>query len=451
MRPASRGLPTCPQGAASDEGQSVRDAVIVDAIRTPVGRYGGALKDVRPDDLAALVIQTLVRRNNLDPASIEDVIFGCGNQAGEDNRNVARMAVLLAGLPVGVAGQTVNRLCGSGLQAVVTAAHAIQVGEGDTFIAGGVESMTRAPLVMAKPDQEFPRGDVRVHDSTLGWRFVNSRLAEMYTPYSMGETAENIAERFGITRAEQDAFAFASQQRAAAAITSGRFRNEIVPVVMPAGDGAPLVVEVDEHPRPGTTLQGLAGLKPAFRKGGSVTAGNSSGINDGAAAVLLMAADKARSLGLNARARITSTAVAGVDPAMMGLGPVPATRKALERAGLSIAAIDVVELNEAFAAQVIACIRELGIPMDRLNPNGGAVALGHPIGCSGARILTSLLYELERRGGRYGLATMCIGVGQGIAMIIERQEAAADGTAGPKREADRQGREGAQRREGRDR
>ena len=403
----------------------MHEAVIVDAVRTPVGRYGGALKDVRPDDLAALVIQALVRRNNLDPASIEDVVFGCANQAGEDNRNVARMAVLLAGLPTGVAGQTVNRLCGSGLQAVVAAAHAIEVGEGEVFIAGGVESMTRAPLVMSKPDQGFPRGDVRAYDTTLGWRFVNPRLAEMHTPYSMGETAENVAERFAITREEQDAFAFASQQRAAAAIAAGRFRDEIVSVVIPSRNGTPVVVETDEHPRPDTTPDGLARLKPSFRKGGTVTAGNSSGINDGAAALLLMDAGRARLLGLTPKARIIASAVAGVDPGLMGLGPIPATRKVLERTGLSIDDIDVIELNEAFAAQVIACVRELGITMEKLNPNGGAVALGHPIGCSGARILTSLVYELARRRGRYGLATMCIGVGQGIAMIIERVGGAA--------------------------
>jgi len=396
------------------------EAVIVDAVRTPVGRYGGALKSVRPDDLASLIIQTLVRRNNLDPASIEDVIFGCANQAGEDNRNVARMAVLLAGLPVTVAGQTVNRLCGSGLQAAVTAAHAIQAGEGEVFIAGGVESMTRAPLVMPKPDQGFPRGDIRVYDTTLGWRFVNPRLAEMYPPYSMGETAENVAEQYKITREEQDTFALESQQRTAAAIASGKFRDEIVPVVIPQRRGEPIVVDTDEHPRADTTAAGLAKLEPAFRKGGSVTAGNSSGINDGAAGLLIMEAGRARTLGLAPKARVVATAVAGVDPGVMGLGPVPATRKVLARAGLSIKDMDIIELNEAFAVQVLACARDLGIPMDRLNPNGGAVALGHPIGCSGARILTSLVYELHRRGGRYGLVTMCIGVGQGIAMIVER-------------------------------
>ncbi len=399
------------------------EAVIIDAVRTPVGRYGGALKGVRPDDLAALIIQTLVRRNNLDPASIEDVIFGCANQAGEDNRNVARMAVLLAGLPPSVAGQTVNRLCGSGLQAAVTAASAIRVGEGDIFIAGGVESMTRAPLAMAKPAESYPRGDVRVYDTTLGWRFVNPRLAEMYPPHNMGETAENVAERYKISREEQDAFALESQRRAVAAIASGRFKDEIVPVVISQRRGDPVVVDTDEHPRADTTLAGLARLEPAFRKGGSVTAGNSSGINDGAAGLLVMEAGRARTLGLAPKARVVATAVAGVDPAVMGLGPVPATRKVLARAGLSIKDMDVIELNEAFAVQVLACARDLDIPMDRLNPNGGAVALGHPIGFSGARILTTLVYELGRRGGRYGLATMCIGVGQGIAMVVERHGA----------------------------
>lgn len=401
----------------------MRDAVIVDAVRTPVGRYGGALRAVRPDDLAAMVIQALVRRNNLDPAAIDDVIFGCANQAGEDNRNVARMAVLLAGLPVTVPGQTVNRLCGSGLQAAVSAAHAIRAGEGEVLIAGGVESMTRAPFAMPKPDTAYPRGDVRVYDTTLGWRFINPRLAEMYPPYSMGETAEHVAEQHGITREEQDAFALESQRRAAAAISSGRFAEEIVPVVVPGSTtkaGEPVVVNTDEHPRPETTLEILAALEPAFRKGGTVTAGNSSGLNDGAAGLLLMDAERARALGLMPKARVVAAAVAGVDPGVMGLGPIPATRKVLRRAGLTIDAIDVVELNEAFAAQVLACARELDVPMDRLNPNGGAVALGHPIGCSGARILTTLIYELRRRGGRYGLATMCIGVGQGIAMVIER-------------------------------
>ena len=399
-----------------------REAVIVDAVRTPVGRYGGALKDVRPDDLAAIVIQALIRRNHLDPASIEDVIFGCTNQAGEDNRNVARMAVLLAGLPVTVAGQTVNRLCGSGMQAVVSAAHIIRAGEGDIIIAGGVESMTRAPLVMPKPEQGFPRGDVRAVDTTIGWRFVNPRLAQAYPTYSMGETAENVAERYAITRGEQDAFALESQRRAAAAIAASRFRDEIVPVVVPQLRGAPKVIDADEHPRPDTTPEALARLEPAFRKGGSVTAGNSSGINDGAAALLIMERARAAALSLPPKARIVASAVAGVDPGVMGLGPVPATRKVLERAGLTIGDIDVIEINEAFAVQVLACARELSIPMEKLNPNGGAVALGHPIGSSGARITTTLVHELVRRRARYGLATMCIGVGQGIATIVERIE-----------------------------
>lgn len=396
------------------------EPVIVDAVRTPVGRYGGALKDVRPDDLAALVIQELVRRNRLDPQDIEDVIFGCSNQAGEDNRNVARMAVLLAGLPVSVAGQTVNRLCGSGLQAVVAAAHAILAGEGEVFIAGGVESMTRAPFVMAKPERAFPRGRVELYDSTIGWRFVNPKLAQAYPPLSMGETAEVVAQRYGITRQEQDAFALESQRRAAQAIAEGRFREEIVPVVIARGEGEPLIVDADEPPRPDSTLERLAALPPAFKENGTVTAGNSSGINDGAAGALLMSAEAAAARGLAPRARVIGSAVAGVDPSTMGLGPVPATRKVLARTGLSIQDMDVIELNEAFAAQVLACVRELQIPPERLNPNGGAIALGHPLGCSGARILTTLLYELERRGGRFGLATMCIGVGQGIAVVIER-------------------------------
>jgi acetyl-CoA C-acetyltransferase len=404
---------------------AAREAVIVDAVRTPIGRYGGALRDVRPDDLAATVIQALVRRTNLDPSSIEDVILGCANQAGEDNRNVARMAVLLAGLPVGVAGQTVNRLCGSGLQAVVAAAHAIWAGEGEVFVAGGVESMTRAPLVMAKPTEGFPRGHVRVYDSTIGWRFVNPRLAEMYPPYSMGETAEHVAAQYGITREEQDAFALESQRRAAAAIAAGRFRDEIVPVVIPQRRGDPVVVDADEHPRPDTTREALANLPPAFRTDGTVTAGNASGINDGAAALLVMEARRAEALGLRPLARIVASAVAGVDPAVMGLGPVPATRKVLERARLRIDDLDIVELNEAFAAQVLACARELGIPMEKLNPNGGAIALGHPLGCSGARLVVTLVHELRRRRGRYGLATMCIGVGQGIALVVERPDGAA--------------------------
>ncbi len=396
-----------------------RTAVIIDAVRTPVGRYNGVLRDVRPDDLAAHVLRELVRRSTLDPNRIEDVIFGAANQAGEDNRNVARMAALLAGLPTTVAGQTVNRLCGSGMQAVASAAHAIKLGEGEVLIAGGVESMTRAPFVFAKPEAAYPRGDLKAHNTTLGWRFTNPKLAEMYPPYSMGETAENVAARFGITRQEQDEFALRSHQRASRAIVEGRFKDEIVPVPIPGRGGDPIVVDTDEHPRADTTLEKLAALRPVFKTGGTVTAGNSSGINDGAAAVLLTSSEAAEQLNLAPMAQVLASAVAGVDPAYMGLGPIPATRKVLQRTGLSIDAMDVIELNEAFAAQVIPCIRELKIPLEKLNPNGGAIALGHPIGFSGARLVTTLVHELRRRRGRYGLATMCIGVGQGIAMVIE--------------------------------
>jgi 3-oxoadipyl-CoA thiolase len=397
----------------------VRDVVIVDAVRTPIGRYGGALRDVRPDDLAALVISALVRRTGIDPARIDDVVFGCANQAGEDNRNVARMAALLAGLPVEVPGQTVNRLCGSGLQAAVTAYHAIRCGDGDVMIAGGVESMTRAPFVVAKAAEPWSR-KLEVYDTTIGWRFTNPKLAEKYPPYSMGETAENVAERWGITREEQDRYALLSQQRAARAVAEGKFRDEIVPVPVPQPSEEPLVVDRDEHPRPDTTLEALARLRPAFRKGGTVTAGNSSGINDGAAALLLVEASTARALGLRPMARVVSTAVAGVDPAVMGIGPVPAVRKALARAGLTVDDIDLVELNEAFASQVLACVRELGLDLERVNVNGGAIALGHPLGASGARLLGHLVWEMQRREARYGLATMCIGVGQGIAVVVER-------------------------------
>lgn len=393
--------------------------MIVDAVRTPIGRYGGALRDVRPDDLAALVISALVRRTGIDPARIEDVVFGCANQAGEDNRNVARMASLLAGLPVEVPGQTINRLCGSGLQAAVTAYHAIRCGDGDVMIAGGVESMTRAPFVVAKAAEPWSR-KLEVYDTTIGWRFTNPKLAEKYPPYSMGETAENVAERYGISREDQDRYALLSQQRAARAIQEGRFRDEVVPVVIPQPSGEPVVVDRDEHPRPGTTLEALGHLRPAFRKGGTVTAGNSSGINDGAAALLLVEARTARELGLRPLARIVSTAVAGVNPAIMGIGPVPAVRKALARAGISVEDLDLVELNEAFASQVLACVRELGLDLERVNVNGGAIALGHPLGASGARILGHLVWEMRRREERWGLATMCIGVGQGIAVVVER-------------------------------
>ena len=391
-------------------------------MRSPFGRYGGALAAVRPDDLAAAVIRALVERSGIDPLQIEDVILGCANQAGEDNRNVARMAALVAGLPIEVGGLTVNRLCGSGLQALNSAAHAIAVGDGDIFVAGGVESMSRAPYVMLKPETAFERGTHELVDTTLGWRFVNPVLAELHHPFSMGETGENVAERLGVTREEQDAFALASQAKAAAAIAEGRYRDQLVPIVVPQRKGDPIVVDADEQPRPDTTPEALARLKPAFRAGGTVTAGNSSGINDGASAVLVVEAQRARALGLRPMARVVATAIAGVDPAVMGLGPIPATRKALERAGITVADLDLVELNEAFASQSVACIRELGLDPSRVNVDGGAIALGHPLGASGGRLITSLVHGLRRTGGRYGLASMCIGVGQGIATIVERTD-----------------------------
>jgi 3-oxoadipyl-CoA thiolase len=390
--------------------------VVVDGLRTPFGRYGGALKDVRPDDLAALVIRALVARTGVDPASIDDVILGAANQAGEDNRNVGRMAALLAGLPIEVGGQTVNRLCGSGLQAVVGAAHAIAYGDGEVFIAGGVESMTRAPLVTAKPSAAFPRGEQTMYDTTLGWRFTNPRLADAYYPYSMGETAEQVVERCGVSREDQDAFALASQQRWKAAHDAGRFGDEVISVDTPAG-----TVDTDEHPRPDATLDSLAALKPAFKRdaSGSVTAGNSSGINDGAAALLVMSEARARELGMRPMARMVASAVAGVDPATMGLGPIPASRRALERAGIGVDDLDLVELNEAFAAQAVPVMRELGLDPEKVNVNGGAIAIGHPLGASGARLTATLIHEMRRRGARYGMATMCIGVGQGIAAVFE--------------------------------
>ena len=397
--------------------------VIVDGLRTPFGRYGGALKDARPDDLAAHVVRALAERTGIDPTGIDDVIFGAANQAGEDNRNVGRMAALLAGLPTGVAGQTVNRLCGSGLQAVVSAAHAIAYGDGSVFMAGGVESMTRAPLVMAKPSAAFPRGEQTMYDTTLGWRFTNPRLADAYYPYSMGETAENVVEQCGVSREDQDAFALTSQQRWKAANDAGRFADEIVPIEVSDGRET-RIFETDEHPRPDATMESLARLKPAFKRdaSGSVTAGNSSGINDGAAAVLIMSEARARELGLRPIARMVASAVAGVDPATMGLGPIPASRRALERAGLTIADIDLVELNEAFAAQAVPVMREVGMDPDTTNVNGGAIAIGHPLGASGARLTATLMHEMRRRGARYGLATMCIGVGQGIAAVFESVE-----------------------------
>jgi len=398
----------------------VREAWIVGALRTPFGRYGGALAAVRPDDLAAAVIEALIERTGIDSALVEDVILGCANQAGEDNRNVARMAALLAGLPVEVAGLTVNRLCGSGLQAVASAAHAIGMGDGDVFIAGGVESMSRAPYVMLKPETALERGTHELVDTTLGWRFVNPAMAAAHHPYSMGETGENVAERLGVSRGEQDEFALRSQRNAARAIEAGWYDEQLVAISVPQRKGDPIVVRNDEHPRPETTIEALTRLKPAFREGGTVTAGNSSGINDGASAVLVVEAARARALGLQPMARVVATAVAGVDPALMGLGPIPATRKVLERAGLNVTDLDLIELNEAFASQSVACIRELGLDPEKVNVDGGAIALGHPLGASGGRLVTTLVHSLRRTGGRYGLATMCIGVGQGIAMIVER-------------------------------
>ncbi|HSG84910.1 MAG TPA: acetyl-CoA C-acyltransferase [Candidatus Limnocylindrales bacterium] len=398
------------------------EAWIVDAVRTPIGRYGGSLASVRPDDLAAVVVGAIVERTGVDPALIEDVILGCANQAGEDNRNVARMAVLLAGLPVEVAGQTVNRLCGSGLQAVNSAAQAIAAGDGDVFIAGGVESMTRSPYVMLKPEAAYDRGTRVLEDTTLGWRFVNPRMQAAYPPISLGETAEQVAERWSVDRARQDAFALESQRRAVAAIEAGRFDDQLVPITIPQRKGDPIVVDRDEHPRPDTSAEALAKLRPAFQAEGTVTAGNSSGINDGASALLVVEADRARELGLRPMARVVGSAVAGVHPDVMGIGPVPAVRKVLERTGLAVADLDLVEINEAFASQSVACMDELGLDPARTNVNGGAIALGHPLGASGARLMTMLVHELVRTGGRYGLATMCIGVGQGIATVVERVE-----------------------------
>jgi len=401
-----------------------RIPVVVDGLRTPFGRYGGALREVRPDDMAAHVIRALLDRTGVDPAAVDDVILGAANQAGEDNRNVGRMAALLAGMPVEVGGQTVNRLCGSGMQAVIGAAHAVIAGDGDLFVAGGVESMTRAPFVVAKASAAFPRGEQTLYDTTLGWRFTNPRLADAFYPYSMGETAENVVERCGVTREDQDRFALTSHRRWAAAQAAGRFADEVVPIDVPAGKGATTTLDRDEHPRPETTLEQLARLKPAFKRdaSGSVTAGNSSGINDGAAALLVTSEARARELSLRPMARMISSAVAGVDPATMGLGPIPASRKALDRASLSVTDLDLVELNEAFAAQALPVMRELELDPEMVNVNGGAIAIGHPLGASGARLVATLLHEMRRRGARYGLATMCIGVGQGIASVWEAVE-----------------------------
>jgi 3-oxoadipyl-CoA thiolase len=400
-----------------------RTPIIVDGLRTPFGRYGGALREVRPDDMAAHVIRAIVERNGLEPAAVDDVILGAANQAGEDNRNVGRMAALLAGFPVEVAGQTVNRLCGSSLQAVISAAHAIAYGDGAVFVAGGVESMTRAPFVTAKPSAAFQRGEQTLYDTTLGWRFTNPRLADAYYPYSMGETAENVVERCGVTREEQDAFAVQSQQRWKAALDAGRLADEIVSIDVPDGRET-RSFDTDEHPRPDATVESLGKLRPAFTKddSGTVTAGNSSGINDGAGAVLVMSEKRARELGLRPMARMVASAVAGVEPAVMGLGPIPASRRALERAGIGVDELDLVELNEAFAAQAIPVMRELGLDPENTNVNGGAIAVGHPLGASGARITSTLVHEMRRRGARYGLATMCIGVGQGIAAVFEAAE-----------------------------
>ena len=396
--------------------------VIVDAIRTPIGSLGGALASVRPDDLAALVIKAMIERNRLDPALVEEVYLGCANQAGEDNRNVARMALLLAGLPVSVAGVTINRLCASGLNAVNLSARAIRAGEGDVYIAGGVESMSRAPYSLPKAESSYPFGNLTAYDTALGWRYPNPKMQERYGTESMGETAENIAaERPHLTRQKQDEFALRSHQRAIAAIDAGRFAEEIVPVVIPQRKGDPKVVDTDERPRRDTSLESLGKLKPAFRKeGGTVTAGNSSGLNDGAAALLVMSEEKAKELGLKPLARVLASAAAGVAPRIMGMGPVPATQKALQRAGLQVKELGLVELNEAFAVQSLAVIEELGLDPQIVNVNGGAIALGHPLGCSGARILTTLLYEMRRRVNvKYGLATLCVGVGQGEASIVE--------------------------------
>jgi 3-oxoadipyl-CoA thiolase len=389
----------------------VARAVVLSAVRTPIGRYGGALSGVRPDDLAAVAIAAAVERAGIEGGSIDDVYLGCANQAGEDNRNVARMSALLAGLPDSVPGVTLNRLCASGLSAVVSACHAVIAGDAELVVAGGVESMSRAPLVMPKPDKAFPRGNQTVWDTTLGWRFPNPRLEELFPLESMGETGENVAERWHVSREDQDAFALRSQERWAAANAAGRFDDELVPV----GD-----LGADEHPRPETNAKALAGLRPAFREGGTVTAGNASGINDGAAALVVASEERARELGIEPLGTFVTSAAAGVDPRVMGVGPIPAVRRVLDRAGLGAGDLDLVELNEAFASQSLAVIRELGLDEEKVNVNGGAIALGHPLGMSGARLVVSLLHELRRRDGRYGLATLCVGVGQGVAALFER-------------------------------
>jgi len=398
----------------------LHDAVIVATARTPMGRYGGQLKDVRPDDLAAIVLKEVCERAQIKPGDVSDVIFGCANQAGEDNRNVARMALLLAGFPVDVPGQTVNRLCGSGMQATIAAAREIQTGAADVMIAGGVESMTRAPWVMPKPDGAFPRGPQTAYDTALGWRLINPKMAELYGTLQMGETAERVAAMYEVSRSDQDAFALRSHERAIAAQKSGRLAEEIVPVMIPQRKGEPIQVSVDEGPRADTSLEALAKLRPAFDENGSVTAGNSSPLNDGATALVLMSASKARERGLKPLARLVSAAPAGVNPNYMGIGPVPASSKALEQAGLHPSDIDLVELNEAFASQSLACVRLLGLDEAKVNVNGGAIALGHPLGSSGARLVSTLVREMAHRDAEYGLATMCIGVGQGIASVWQK-------------------------------
>lgn len=400
----------------------MKEVVIIDAVRTPIGRYKGGLKNIRPDDLGAVVIRALLDRNkSLDPHTVEEVVFGNANQAGEDNRNVARMSALLAGLPVESAGTTINRLCGSGLDAILYAARAIASGDGDVFIAGGTESMTRAPFVMGKPEVDYPRGSMELMDTTIGWRFTNKALEEQYGAESMPKTADNVAARYGIKREDQDRFALSSQKRAKGAISGNRFTDEIIPVSYKDHKGNEIVINKDEHPRPESSIDKLSKLIPLFPNG-TVTAGNASGVNDGASALLLMSAEKAKELGLKPLARYVSGGVAGVEPTVMGIGPIEATKKALSRAGLTVSDIDLVELNEAFAAQALACINELGLDQNKVNVNGGAIAFGHPLGASGARIVTTLLHEMKKQKSRYGLATMCIGVGQGIAGIFERLE-----------------------------
>lgn len=399
----------------------MNSAFVVDALRTPIGRYGGALSSMRPDDLAALVIKKIVERNpQIDVKLIEDVLLGCTNQAGEDNRNVARMALLLAGLPVDVGGVTLNRLCASGMQAIMDASRAVMLNDGEVFIAGGVESMSRAPFVFGKSESAFER-KADLYDSTIGWRFPNKKLTDMYFPYSMGETAENLTKKWNISREQQDEFTYNSQQKYKVAFEAGKFKDEVVPVTIQQRKGEPVIVDTDEHPRPDTPKEKLASLKPAFKKDGTVTAGNSSGINDGASALLVVSEKIVNKLKLKPLAKIVSMAIAGVDPAYMGIGPISATRKALKRAGINIDEIDLVELNEAFAVQSLVCIKELNLDIDKVNVNGGAIALGHPLGCTGARIVTTLLHEMKKRETvKYGLATMCVGVGQGAAMIFEK-------------------------------